>query len=70
MTGEAEWFSRVKARGFITPEGEDAEDVFVHFSALRGEGVRNLSEGERVEFDVEDTPKVPQPVDVVPLETE
>ena len=67
MTGEVKWFSRVKGYGFITPDGEGAEDVFVHFSSIRGEGFRNLREGERVEFDVEDSPKGPQAVDVVQL---
>ena len=67
--GEVKWFSRVKGYGFITPEGEGAEDVFVHFSAIRGEGFRNLREGERVEFGIEDSPKGPQAVDVVQLDS-
>jgi len=67
--GTVQWFSRVKGYGFVRPDGEE-EDVFVHYSAIRGEGYRNLNEGQRVEFTVEDTPKGPQAVDVEGLETE
>ena len=62
--GTVQWFSRVKGYGFIRPDGEE-EDVFVHYSAIRGDGYRNLNEGQRVEFTVEDSPKGPQAVDVV-----
>ena len=65
--GTVQWFSRVKGYGFIRPEGRE-EDVFVHYSAIRGEGYRNLNEGQRVEFTMEDSPKGPQAVDVVGLE--
>lgn len=68
ITGTVKWFSRVKGYGFIQPDGENQEDVFVHFSAITGEGFRNLYEGERVEFSVEDNPKGPQAVDVVKLD--
>ncbi|MFQ5813487.1 MAG: cold-shock protein [Anaerolineae bacterium] len=67
MTGTVKWFSRVKGYGFIQPDGEGQEDVFVHYSALEGAGFRNLNEGERVEFSVEDNPKGPQAVNVVKL---
>jgi len=66
--GTVQWFSRVKGYGFIRPDGQE-EDIFVHYSAIRGEGYRNLSQGQRVEFTVEDTPKGPQAVNVVGLET-
>jgi len=65
--GTVQWFSRVKGYGFINPD-EQEEDVFVHYSSIRGEGYRNLDEGQRVEFTLEDTPKGPQAVDVVGLE--
>lgn len=66
--GTVQWFSRVKGYGFVRPDGQE-EDVFVHYSAIRGEGYRNLNEGQRVEFILEDTPKGPQAVDVVSIET-
>ncbi|MBN1955182.1 MAG: cold-shock protein [Anaerolineae bacterium] len=63
--GTVQWFSRVKGYGFIRPDDEGGDDVFVHFSAIKGEGYRNLEEGQRVEFLIEDTPKGPQAVEVV-----
>jgi CspA family cold shock protein len=66
LQGTVRWFSRVKGYGFIQPDGQD-KDVFVHFSAIRGEGYRNLNEGQRVEFVIEDTPKGPQAVEVEAL---
>jgi len=69
-TGTVKWFSRVKGYGFITPDGDgETKDVFVHYSAIRGEGFRNLKEGERVELTIEDSPKGPQALDVIALET-
>jgi CspA family cold shock protein len=67
ITGTVKWFSRVKGYGFIQPDGEGQEDVFVHYSAIEGTGFRNLDEGERVEFSVEDNPKGPQAVNVTKL---
>ena len=66
IQGTVRWFSRVKGYGFIQPDGQE-KDVFVHFSAIQGEGYRNLDEGQRVEFVVEDTVKGPQAVQVVGL---
>jgi CspA family cold shock protein len=59
------WFDRAKGYGFIAREG--ADDVFVHHSGIRGEGFKNLDEGERVEFLVEETARGPQATDVVRL---
>jgi CspA family cold shock protein len=64
-TGTVKWFNGAKGYGFIEREG--AEDVFVHYSGIRGEGYKNLNEGERVEFSVEQGAKGLQAVDVVRL---
>jgi len=62
--GIVKWFNGSKGYGFISREG--AEDVFVHHSAIMMEGFRNLDEGQRVEFSVEQGPKGLQAVNVVP----
>jgi CspA family cold shock protein len=65
MKGTVKWFNSGKGYGFITCE--DGKDVFVHFSAIQGEGYRNLVEGQKVEFSIERGPKGFQAVDVVVL---
>ncbi len=64
LMGTVRWFSRVKGYGFIKPDDSD-KDVFVHYSAIVGDGYRNLDEGQRVEFSIEDTAKGPQAARVV-----
>ena len=64
--GTIKWFSDQKGYGFITPEG-GKKDVFVHFSALQGEGFKTLAEGQRVSFDITDGPKGEQATNVVKL---
>ena len=66
--GVVKWFSRIKGYGFILPEqGED--EVFVHYSAIEGEGYRNLYEGDHVEYMEVDVGKGPQARNVSPLRT-
>ncbi len=62
MTGTVKWFNGAKGYGFIAREAGD--DVFVHYSAIQGEGFRNLEEGQRVEFDVEQDRKGARAVNV------
>jgi CspA family cold shock protein len=58
IVGTVKWFNGSKGYGFISREG--GPDVFVHFSAIQGEGFKNLEEGQKVEFEVEQGPKGPQ----------
>ncbi|HYJ60428.1 MAG TPA: cold-shock protein [Actinomycetota bacterium] len=62
-TGTVKWFNPEKGFGFITPDDGSA-DVFVHFSAIAGEGYRNLEENQKVEFDVTQGQKGPQAANV------
>ena len=63
--GTVKWFNGEKGFGFITRE--DGPDVFVHFSAITGEGYRNLDENQKVEFDVVAGQKGPQAANVRPI---
>jgi CspA family cold shock protein len=65
LTGVVKWFNSQKGYGFIQPE--TGPDVFVHYSAIVGEGYRNLEEGERVEFSITEGPKGPQASEVMRL---
>jgi CspA family cold shock protein len=60
--GTVKWFNSEKGFGFITQDG--GADVFVHFSAIAGDGYKELKENQRVEFDVTDGPKGPQAASV------
>lgn len=65
MTGKVKWFNAEKGYGFI--EREDGGDVFVHFSAIQGEGFKTLEEGQAVEFDVVKGNRGEQAANVVKL---
>ena len=61
--GTVKWFNAEKGYGFVTRE--DGSDVFVHFSAIQGEGYKTLEEGQSVSFDIEESDRGPQAVNVV-----
>lgn len=63
--GKVKWFSDQKGYGFITPES--GKDVFVHHTAIQGEGFKTLSEGQEVEFEITQGPKGEQAQNVVKL---
>jgi cold shock protein len=65
-TGTVKWFSSDKGYGFITPD-EPGKDLFVHHTAVAGNGFRSLSEGARVSYEAESGPKGPQAANVQQL---
>lgn len=65
-TGRVKWFNDAKGYGFI--EHDEGEDVFVHYSAISGEGYRSLTEGSVVEFEIQQDPKGPRAANVVVVE--
>ncbi|KGA97422.1 cold-shock protein [Alkalihalobacillus alcalophilus ATCC 27647 = CGMCC 1.3604] len=65
QTGKVKWFNAEKGFGFIEVEG--GNDVFVHFSAITGEGFKSLDEGQAVEFEIVEGDRGPQAANVVKL---
>jgi CspA family cold shock protein len=65
MKGKVKWFNESKGFGFITRE--DGVDVFVHYTAIQGNGFKTLSEGQEVSFDVADGPKGPKAINVTKI---
>ena len=63
--GKVKWFNESKGYGFI--ESEDGRDVFVHYSAIKGDDFKTLAENDRVSFDIEMGPKGPKAINVVKL---
>lgn len=63
-TGKVKWFNEAKGYGFIEPDG-GGRDVFVHYSAIQGEGFKTLSEGQVVQFDIIQGEKGPQASNVI-----
>lgn len=62
LNGTVKWFSDAKGYGFISTD--EGKDIFVHYSAINGDGRRSLREGQQVEFEIEQGPKGPQAADV------
>jgi CspA family cold shock protein len=65
VTGTVKFFNEAKGFGFI--QQESGPDVFVHFSAINGDGFKTLAEGQKVEFEIVDGQKGPQAANVTPL---
>lgn len=65
MEGTVKWFNDAKGFGFITTD--EGEDVFVHYTAIAGQGFRSLDENQRVSFDIKQGPKGPQADNVVKI---
>ncbi|MEX1021148.1 MAG: cold shock domain-containing protein [Litorilinea sp.] len=65
VVGTVKWFNDQKGYGFLAQEG--GKDVFVHHSAIQSAGFRTLTEGERVEFTIEQGPKGPAAVNVIKI---
>ncbi|ABU76686.1 hypothetical protein ESA_01428 [Cronobacter sakazakii ATCC BAA-894] len=66
IKGQVKWFNESKGFGFITP-ADGSKDVFVHFSAIQGNGFKTLAEGQNVEFEIQDGQKGPAAVNVVAI---
>jgi CspA family cold shock protein len=65
LKGTVKWFNAEKGYGFISVEG--GEDVFVHFSAIQGDGFKTLDEGQAVEFEITEGNRGPQAANVIKL---
>jgi CspA family cold shock protein len=68
MEGTVKWFNAAKGYGFVKPDNGD-DDVFVHHTAIQGGGYRQLNEGERITFEIEEGPKGIQAKDVIRTQT-
>ena len=68
MIGKVKWFNNTKGYGFI--DHSTGEDIFVHYSVIKQDGYKTLSEGQRVEFDLIETPKGLQAINVRPSTSE
>jgi len=62
-TGKMKWFNDAKGFGFVTPD-DGSKDVFVHFSSIQGDGFKSLAEGDKIEFDVQESDKGPKAANV------
>ncbi len=65
--GKVKWFNNQKGYGFLNPEGEEGRDVFVHYSAIQGEGYKTLTTSQDVEFELVQGPKGDMAQNVIKL---
>lgn len=65
-TGTVKWFNESKGYGFITPD-DGSKDIFVHFSAIQVSGFKTLTEGQKVSFETQQSPKGPAATNVQPI---
>ena len=65
-TGTVKWFNDAKGFGFITPD-DGSKDLFVHFSAIQASGFKTLKEADKVQYDVEQSPKGPRAANIKPV---
>jgi len=65
-TGTVKWFNSDKGYGFITPD-DGGKDLFVHFSAIQGDGYKSLPEGQKVSYEAQQGEKGPQAANVTPV---
>jgi CspA family cold shock protein len=65
--GKIKWFNNQKGYGFVNPDGEETRDVFVHYSAIQGDGYKTVANGQDVEFELTQGPKGDMAQNVVKL---
>lgn len=65
--GKVKWFNNQKGFGFLNPEGEESRDIFVHYSAIQGDGYKTLANGQDVEFELTQGPKGDMALNVVKI---
>ena len=65
--GKVKWFNNQKGYGFVNPDGEESRDVFVHYSAIQGDGYKTITTGQDVEFELVQGPKGEMALNVVKL---
>jgi CspA family cold shock protein len=65
-TGTVKWFNEAKGFGFITPD-DGSKDLFVHFSAIQASGFKTLKESDKVQYEVEQSPKGPRAANIKPV---